>query len=205
MKCQDNHFWLQDLSILCKCWNNLWPFSKDLSQPAGPYNALSRLVIIVGIVLAIWKKNIAPIIIMFISLAIIAIYFQFKYKGKKEEEQKYEQVLLNENPNANLNTQKREFGTATTLDGKCEPYGNPSPYDKCIAANQKPLGCMNTPVYGDQFIDKLYNPNMVPPGLNFNRVPDTTTMARPPYPLTSMDAITNWVGNTDNIGNFLMR
>lgn len=209
MVCEDKEFWLDDVSVLWKCWSNLNPLSKKLTLPAGPYNALSRLVIILSIILSLLEMKIYPLIVGLISLAVIAIVYHIKNNSKNEKSyaQGSEAVLLNENPNPDLDTQQREYGPLTTLD--CPggfPYGNPNPYQKCIAANQKPLGCMNIPVYGDQFIDKLYNgPQIIPPGINFNRVPDTTTMARPPYPLTSMDAVTKWVGETDNIGHAQLR
>lgn len=210
MVCSDNEFWLKDPMVLIKCPLNLWPFSKNLPQPAGPFNALSRLLIIASIVFAVFTLSLIPIAVGVVGLIVIAAYYEIKYGSSSStmEMATYNQggVMQNDNPNGDLDTQKLEFGKATTLDGDCTPYGNPNPYQKCIASDQKPLGCMNTPVYGDQFIDKLYNgPQMIAPGLNFNRVPDTTTMARAPYPLTSLDAITKWVGLTDNIGTPSMR
>ena len=65
---------------------------------------------------------------------------------------------------------------------------------------------MEQVIPGDQFIDKLFTgTEIVPPGLNFNRIPDTTLMAREPYPLSSMDMSTRVVGETDNSASIALR
>lgn len=199
-----NIFWLKNPIILIKCWRQLWPFDSSLTKNEQ-YNSLTRLVIIIFISLALYQKNMKYLLIGFISIIIIII--AYKFIGGT-----YSQTLLNQNPNTYIGkeAQIRQYPETTTLnDGNqdCSPYGNPNPYQHCTAVNQEPLRCNDTCIVGDQFIDKLYNnSSKTPPGLLFNRVPDTTWMSRRPYPLTGYDAVTNTgVGNTDNVGTPTMR
>lgn len=194
-------FWLQNPCILIKQLQ-LWPFCPGMSKEER-YNALSRLVIIGGIIMSFAYRSFYPLLTSAVALAIIAASYYLLTKNKKP---KMKQSIVNVSANAAPKTQKRELGPWTTLDGACDPYGNPNPYQKCIASNQKPLGMLETPIYGDQFIDKLYSgPTIRPPGLSFYRVPDTTTMARQPYPTGSEDASTTWLGMESNSGSLVLR
>lgn len=194
-------FWLSNPTILLSKPLELWPICPKFNR-AQSYNALSRLVILLSVVSALYLKQARPLIIGLGALAIIALFYRFK-SGK------FNQEILTHNPNEYQKgeTLQREYTPGVTTYGNDgTPYGNPNAYDRVYATNQKPLGELTTPIWGDQFIDKLYNqPGVIPPGINFHRVPDTTGMARQIYPLTSWEAGQGAVGETDHAGFPLLR
>lgn len=194
-------FWLSNPLILFSHPTELWPFCPTFNRVQS-YNALSRLVIVLSVLSSLYLKQIRPLIIGVGALAIIAVFYRLKSGSFKQE------FSMN-NPNqysANEILQREYIPGLTTYGNDGTPYGNPNAYDRVISTNQKPLGELDTPIWGDQFIDKLYNsPGTIPPGLNFNRVPDTTGMARGIYPLTSWEAGQGAVGETDHSGAAMLR
>jgi hypothetical protein len=189
-------FWLDKPSILWSDFKEIWPFQlKD----AAAYNALTRLVILVTVVLLIIEQKHVYLLYGFAAVGVIALVFRQKHPDKDPGPCTYSQDLHDPGVHTQPITQERVYDPSLSTVTPCNPYGNPNPYNHCTAVNQKPLGPMQTEMQGDQFIDKLYTgASIVPPGLNYYRIPDPTLMARQPYPLTSLDAVTKPLGGWGN-------
>lgn len=205
--CKSQQFWIYDPLVLITCFTDLWPWADGISD-AQAFNALSRMVIIIAAIMAIMEKSIIPILGGLGLLIVIAVTYT-KYKSEQSSGST-SSMLQETSHSANAQPYEVTYPTtagATTVDYENQnPYGNPGFYDYSKAVRQAPLGEMTDLIPGDQFIDKLFTGSeIVPPGLNFNRIPDTTHMAREPYPLSSMDMSTRVMGETDNSGSLQLR
>lgn len=202
-------FWTNDPSILITDVTELWPWAAGLSIPEK-YNALTRLVVVISAVVAVIERS--PVPLLFAALAVGAIVVTFHMTEKTQTLSQSTTIGMRQEMTFGDNTLPLEQSYPTT-DGlttvnadEDNIYGNPCAYDHCTAVNQKPLGCLEETIAGDQFIDKLFTgTEIVPPGLNFSRIPDTTLMARAPYQLSSADMSGRVVGGTDNSGSLALR
>lgn len=183
-------FWPTRPSILWDCWSQIWPFNPDF-PPAASYNALTRLIVLVAAAVAIVERHWWPL--LYGLGAILVVVVVWTCIESPQYKQEYYQDYLPPGSQSSPVVQQRRHQPETTVEPD-NPYGNPHSYNHCVAVNQAPLRDL-PPIHGDQFVDKMYTGSViVPPGLNWNRVPDTTLMARRPYPLTSLDAVTKPVG-----------
>lgn len=196
-------FWTSNPLVLGSCITELWPWTSGFTT-AQAYNALTRLVIIISVTMAIIEKSYIPLIFGVVGVIATIVVYHSTTSGKTAEMSQERSYSVVSQP---LEMSFPVDTSVSTVDpGNQNPYGNPTHYTFDKAVQQKPLGCMTETIPGDQFIDKLFTGSeIVPPGLNFNRVPDTTQMARSPYPLSSMDMSTRAVGETDNSGSLAMR
>lgn len=176
-------YWLNDPILLFKNWNL---FKKGLTRDQQ-YNTIALYIIIFFSVLAVINMNIDYITIGIIGLIVLTLLYMVM-SGK------YKQEIID----TPQHIKPHPIDTTNNVITSCNPYGNPGPYAPvCLS----PIGCMNIPIEGDQFIDKLYNgPEMNAPGRMFNRIPDTTFQAYAPYPTTSVGPQCGDTGNIQHIG-----
>ena len=202
-----NTFWTSDPMVLVTCITELWPWTDGFSM-SQQYNALTRLVVIIAIAMAVIEKSYVPLLFGLGMVVAVLVVYHVSDSGSGSGTQQQ----MSQERTYSVVTQPLEESfpvdeSLSTVDPDNQnPYGNVTADKFLTAVNQKPLGCMTQVIPGDQFIDKLFTGSEItPPGLNFNRVPDNTLMAREPYPLSSMDMSTRAIGDTDNSGSLAMR
>lgn len=202
-------FWIRKPSALFKHPFVICPFMKNLST-SDRYNALSRLIILIGLIMAIIQRSFYPLVVTALVLSIQIVFYYLSGQYKNDEKSggggplpmRMNQTMVGLDTNPYV--QQINYGKDTTIT-PCNPYGNPNAYNVCTAVNQRPLGCMEMTIPGDQFFDKFYNDTgQVAPGLIFNRIPDTTLMARGIYGVHSPE-VQKIVGETSNPAFIAMR
>jgi hypothetical protein len=182
--------------VLLKSWDQVWPLDKSLDTPSQ-YNAFARLIIIISALSLVLGGNTTFASMGFTAIAVSALVYKENYLTSSNNSgscaytpKATTSVLSQEKPSP------KPVLTTVTSDNV---YGNPTEYSHWTAVNQSPLGPLNHPIEGDQFIDQMYSGGEVlSPGFFFNRVPDTTLMGIQSYPLKSLEAVTRPVGGWGN-------
>lgn len=195
-------FWIRDPVDFIKKWYDICPC--NAATISDRYNGYSRIIVYGAVLLAVLQKSKYPLVVGSLLLAILILiyYLTGDYKKDAPSSGTYKQTMVGLDTNPYI--QQINYSPETTVTA-CNPYGNPTPYNVCTAVNQRPLGCMDTSIPGDQFFDKFYNDvGQVAPGLNFNRIPDTTLMARGIYGVHSPE-VQKIVGETSNPAFIAMR